>query len=40
MEKLRALRRKVVEVKKVEEKLLSELVMKEVKIVGEVNKLE
>jgi hypothetical protein len=34
------LRKKVIEVKKAEEKLLSELVTKEVKIVGEINKLE
>jgi len=33
------LRKKVTNVKKVEEKLLTELVAKEVKIVGEINKL-
>lgn len=39
VEKLRMLRKKVTNVKKVEEKLLTELVAKEVKIVGEINKL-
>lgn len=40
VEKLRMLRKKVTNVKKIEEKLLTELVAKEVKIVGEINKLE